>query len=159
MGFDDGGSIPEHAHSHRICFFECPGCEEESGRPVSSKVADVEVAVGLILWDEDAHMGRECLGHAGDIFIPMFLHIGVEEIRVALAFWVVEPVGEGEVPECDNRLDALGAKFLGHVGVLADGGFVKNSRLRLDTPPLDTKPVVVHPKFLQRGEVFVEPTP
>ena len=81
--------------------------------------------------------------------------------KAGLGFFlrVVKPIGEGEMPEGDYWLDACGLEFAGHGSVLADGGLVGDSRLRLHTTPLDAEAVVVHAELLQGGEVFVEPSP
>jgi hypothetical protein len=97
---------------------------------------EVERAVRFVLRDVDADVGLHGADHAGHVRAPRFAGVRVEEIDIALVFPVVKPVGEGEVPERDHRLDASGAQLPRHADVARECLLVDHAGLRLDAGPL-----------------------
>ena len=156
---DDRGGIAEHADRNIRGLFQGAGRQQQSGRPVASEVADIQVAIRFVLGDIDLHIRSEGADDFCDIDIPGGFHAGVEEVRPGLVLRVIEPVRKGEVPERDDRFDPGGAKGLCHTHVLADRHFVEDSRFRFDAPPLDTETIMVHSHFFQSRNILVEAGP
>ena len=63
------------------------------------------------------------------------------------------------MPEGDDRLDACGSEFAGHLSVLANRLFIEDPWLWLHAAPLDAEAIVVHSKFFQCGEILVKTRP
>lgn len=119
--FDDAGGGLEHPDRGGGGFFEGAWGDEETGRPMATEVADVEGTVRFVLRDKDADMRGEVGGGFFNEAVPRFFGIGVEEARVRFVIFIVEPIGESEVPEGNDGFDTGGAEFFSHGGVLVKG--------------------------------------
>ena len=154
----DGGGVTEHVRGDAHRLLVAARMEEKAGRPMSGKPAELQGPVGLVLRNVDADVGLGRLDDTPDVSLPGGPDIGVEEVGLRLVLRI-EPVGEGEVPEGEKRLDAGLPALACHLGILTECGLVDLSLARFDARPLHSEAEMIHAEFFQCRQILVEFAP
>ena len=133
--------------------------ERHGGWPLSDDIGCRDLAVRFVLRCEVVRVGRKARQDFVEVAEPAGAGLRVEPVRGFGIFFVVEPIGESEVPEADHWLDAGGLELAGHLDIAVDRLLVEDAGFGFHTAPLDAEAVVGDADFLEGGEVLVELRP